>query len=200
MLSFASTNSSQNMEVDDILKLKAVTLYILKSCGETDFIHLFKILYFAERHHYATYGKHITTDTFCALERGPVPSFLYDAVKVATGLKRTTKDNPVRLISSALRSGGGECNYYVVRAIESPDMDELSRAEIASLDKSIKDNQFKNIQQLSHDSHDIAWQDAWERKHSSPINSLLIAKAGGANAEFIEYLKEEEQFDKLIKS
>lgn len=35
------------MTTDDMLKLKAVTLYILKQCGELDFIHLFKILYFA---------------------------------------------------------------------------------------------------------------------------------------------------------
>ena len=41
------------MTTDDMLKLKAVTLYILKQCGELDFIHLFKILYFAERQHYA---------------------------------------------------------------------------------------------------------------------------------------------------
>ena len=34
------------MTTDDMLKLKAVTLYILKQCGELDFIHLFKILYF----------------------------------------------------------------------------------------------------------------------------------------------------------
>lgn len=47
------------MTTDDMLKLKAVTLYILKQCGELDFIHLFKILYFAERQHYATYGKHL---------------------------------------------------------------------------------------------------------------------------------------------
>ena len=32
------------MTTDDMLKLKAVTLYILKQCGELDFIHLFYIL------------------------------------------------------------------------------------------------------------------------------------------------------------
>ena len=46
---------------------------------------------FAERQHYATYGKHLVKDTFCALERGPVPSFLYDAVKVATNSAHAVK-------------------------------------------------------------------------------------------------------------
>ena len=43
------------MDKYDVDKLKAVTLYILKKCGATDYIHLFKILYFAEREHYADY-------------------------------------------------------------------------------------------------------------------------------------------------
>ena len=37
------------MSAEDIAKLKAVALYVLDKCGETDFIHLFKIIYFAER-------------------------------------------------------------------------------------------------------------------------------------------------------
>ena len=92
------------MTTDDMLKLKAVTLYILKQCGELDFIHLFKILYFAERQHYATYGKHLVKDTFCALERGPVPSFLYDAVKVAT--------------NSAIDGSGRRRNFRICRISE----------------------------------------------------------------------------------
>ena len=104
------------MTTDDMLKLKAVTLYILKQCGELDFIHLFKILYFAERQHYATYGKHLVKDTFCALERGPVPSFLYDAVKVATnsclvaarsGFIKTGKCRMLLFYRSCRRTGYG---------------------------------------------------------------------------------------------
>ena len=45
------------MSAEDIAKLKAVALYVLDKCGETDFIHLFKIIYFAERNLYAKYGE-----------------------------------------------------------------------------------------------------------------------------------------------
>ena len=116
------------MTTDDMLKLKAVTLYILKQCGELDFIHLFKILYFAERQHYATYGKHLVKDTFCALERGPVPSFLYDAVKVATNSAHAVKGSLLRQLADSLKPGNAEC-YYFVGAAEEPDMDELSILE-----------------------------------------------------------------------
>ena len=39
--------SMNKMSAEDIAKLKAVALYVLDKCGETDFIHLFKIIYFA---------------------------------------------------------------------------------------------------------------------------------------------------------
>lgn len=187
------------MTQDEILKLKAATLYVLqKSGGELDFIHLFKILYFAEREHYANYGKHLIDDTFCALEHGPVPSFLYDAVKVATGIKQCTADSPLRLIASALLPGGGECRYYVIRASEAPDRDELSKAATASLDKSIAENLPKDVKQLSDDSHDEAWTEAWNKRHASPMKSISIAKAGGASESFLDYLKEQETLDRLL--
>ena len=44
--------SMNKMSAEDIAKLKAVALYVLDKCGETDFIHLFKIIYFAERNLY----------------------------------------------------------------------------------------------------------------------------------------------------
>ena len=47
---------NNKMSADDVAKLKAVALYVLDKCGETDFIHLFKIIYFAERKIYAKYG------------------------------------------------------------------------------------------------------------------------------------------------
>lgn len=73
------------MSDDDIAKLKAVALYVLDKCGETDFIHLFKIIYFAERSLYAKYGQHLVKDSFVAMEHGPVPSNLYDALKLMNG-------------------------------------------------------------------------------------------------------------------
>ena len=52
------------IDCKEILKLKAVVLYILDKSGEMDFIHLFNILYFAERKQYAEYGQHLVHDSF----------------------------------------------------------------------------------------------------------------------------------------
>lgn len=181
----------------DILKLKAATLYVLEKCGETDYVHLFKILYFAERLHFANYGKHLVPDVFCALERGPVPSFLYDALKVASGFHAVPEGDSLHIIADAVTPGGGEC-YYMVQAKEKPDMDELSRAEIESLDLSINENLPKTSKQLSMDSHDDAWKAAWEQRHASMIDPILMAKAGGASEGFLSYLKEQEALNKIL--
>lgn len=185
------------MVIGDLLKLKAVTLYILKQCGELDFIHLFKILYFAERQHYAVYGKHLVKDTFCALSHGPVPSFLYDAAKIAVHSKQETEDTLLCQLAQALKPGEADCLYFI-QAAEEPDMDELSKADIACLDASIKENLSKDSQQLSRDSHDVAWQTAWNTRNNSPMDPFLIAQAGGARPEFIDYLKEQEAIDKYL--
>lgn len=186
------------MTKEQILKLKAAVLYIVNKCGEIDFIHLFKILYFAERKQYADYGQHLVNDSFCALERGPVPSFLYDAVKSVVGMKGAFHHQNMELLTDALAPGSGEC-HYMLRATQKPDMDELSDAEIEALDNSINENIHKDINTLSRDSHDEAWKSAWEKSNNSPMDTLLIAKAGGASEDFLSYLRENEELEEYIK-
>ncbi len=183
------------MSADDIAKLKAVTLYVLDKCGETDFIHLFKIIYFAERNLYAKYGQHLVKDTFVAMEHGPVPSNLYDALKLMNGKGGNKEMKP---ISDSLLPAGGECAWFFVKAGEKPDMDELSRAEVEALDEAIakyKDIDTKTLSELSHDS---AWHAAWDHNHNAKMDSLDIAKAGNASNEFLEYLKDQETINSYL--
>lgn len=186
------------MDKYDIEKLKAVTLYILKKCGATDYIHIFKILYFAEKEHYSKYGKHLTKDTFIAMEHGPVPSFLYNALKLVTKQESDSADSPLWVIANAVKPGSADLYYYFFAA-EEPDMDELSKAEIVSLDNAIADNKDLPFRELSEKSHDEAWREAWEASQNSTINSYKIAKAGGASDEFVAYLKEQDRLDEFLK-
>ena len=186
------------MDRCNVEKLKAVMLYILKKCGATDYIHLFKILYFAEKEHYAMYGKRITNDTFIAMEHGPVPSFLYNALKLATKQEKASADSLLWIIADAVTPGSAEL-YYFFDAIQEPDMDELSKAEIASLDKSIAENKDMSPWDLSDKSHDEAWRAAWDVAQNSAMNPYKIAKAGGASDGFVEYLKEQGEMDAVLK-
>lgn len=180
------------MNHDDVLKLKAAVLYVVDKCGEIDYFHLFKILYFANREHYAKYGRSIINDTFCALPKGPVPTFLYDAVK-----NSMPKSGDFKVISDSLYNQD-PTYYYVLSAKEKPDMDELSKSDIMCLDKSINENIDLDMDSLSKKSHDIAWEEAWSKGSSHPMRNLSMAKAGGANEAMIEYIKEYELIDSVI--
>lgn len=187
----------RELTVDEMLKLKAVVLYVITKCGEIDYFHLFKILYFADRAHYAKYGRRIIQDTFCALPKGPVPTALFDAIKVATKQASAINGSPLLTISNAIESPDF-AYYFILSAKEAPDMDELSKSDIDFLDTSIAENKDTDIETLSSKSHDEAWAYAWEKQRAHPIDAILMAKAGGANEEMIKYIKENEEIDKLI--
>lgn len=52
---------------------------------------------------------------------------------------------------------------------------------------------------MSKDSHDVAWQTAWDARSASPMNPLLMAQAGGATSGFVEYLKEQSEIDDYLQ-
>lgn len=185
------------MDFYDVHKLKAATLYILNKCGTIDYIHLFKILYFAERKKISEYGTHLVKDTFCALRLGPVPTFLYDAVKKAAGNRhRNTKG--LEIISEALVPGDGERVGYYVGAKENADTDWLSEVDMEILDWAIASYKDKDSDALSQESHDVAWREAHCKSDAAPMDSVSIAKAGGASDDFAEYLKEQEELNAVF--
>ena len=60
-------------------------LYVANRVQRKDFHKIFKIIYFADRQHLADWGSPITGDTYIAMEAGPVPSRLYDMLKIVRG-------------------------------------------------------------------------------------------------------------------
>ena len=185
------------MTRDDILKLKAATLYILKKYGTADYIHLFKTLYFAERKKYAEYGSHLVKDSFCALPLGPVPSFLYDAVKNRAGMKHVVHEG-LNIMADALIPGEAKCVGALVSAAEAPDMDWLSEVDVEMLDWAYDKCKNVSSRDLSQKSHDEAWREAYNKRYASPMDSIAIAKAGGASDGFAEYLMEQEQLEAAL--
>ena len=72
--------------VDQIQKIKAVVLYVLEKLGTgVDYIHLFKMMYFAQQNHLVVYGLPLMEDTFKARKHGPVPSVTYKVVRKVEG-------------------------------------------------------------------------------------------------------------------
>lgn len=181
------------MTPDDILKLKAVALYVINRCGRIDFFHLFKIIYFADREHYATYGRRIVQDTFCAMKDGPVPSNLYNATKDANGTEPLSDTHPLKVISKALEVSD-PTYYYIFSASEVADLDELSQSDIRCLNKSIDENLTLQYDDLSEKSHKEAWNEAIKRGKNSEIDPILMAHEAGASEATLELIRELEDF------
>ena len=76
--------------IDQILKIKAVVLYILKAFPEgVDYIHLFKVMYFAQQNQLKEYGLPIIYDTFVARKHGPVPAQCPQALRCVQDRRRS---------------------------------------------------------------------------------------------------------------
>ena len=177
--------------VDEILKIKATVLYILKNFPDgVDYIKLFKIMYFAQQEHLVKYGKPIFNDSFYALRLGPVPSFSYKHLqKIENGHFDVYED-----VKTFMNAFNVNENTQLIFNKEEPDMDELAVADVKSLDNVIK--KYGNIDsiELSELSHDEAWKKASKRAVKNPEDNKIfiidIAKAGGADKNMIEYIRE----------
>lgn len=171
--------------IDDILKINAVVSYILKQLPMgVDYIHLFKIMYFAQQEHLVTYGLPLMDDTFVARKHGPVAILTYKVLHCAEGknLKRTDELSDFISSIDVKMVDGHQIVYAAPDAV--CDMDELSVSNMKVLDKWIE--KCKDIQSfdLADLSHDKAWIKAKRQSEKTGEDTKLplvdIAAAGGA--------------------
>jgi len=154
-------------------------LYILNKAGKPLDTHkISKILYFADREHLAKYGTSITDDSYIAMKYGPVPSTIYDIIKAVLGSSEIIPEEVVN-------------NYFEkfsekeINALAGYDEDEFSQSEIECLDNSLKKYLNRSFSFLTNESHDLAWDNAYYT-----MDVLKIAKAGGADRNMLNYIKE----------
>ena len=163
----------------DRSKAIASILYVANILNRVDFHKLSKILYFAERKHLARFGRPITGDWYIAMRNGPVPSNIYDYLKIVKG-ETSNKDESLKTYFEVEGA-------YFVTAKEQADKDELSETDLECLDESIKENRNLSFETLTNKSHDSAWKNA---PGDEKIDFIEIAKAEGADQEMIEYIQD----------
>ncbi len=165
----------------NIEKAKAAILFITQEIGHSDMLKIFKILYFAEQKHLAKYGSLILADRYIAMKNGPVPSNIYDYFK---GLR----DGNFRFPNAEIFYKAFEVyDYHMIKGLEAPDMDCLSKSDVICIQDSIRENRVLDFNQLSEKSHDSAWAKA---DKDNEIDYFDIAMAGGANEEMMKYINE----------
>jgi uncharacterized phage-associated protein len=158
-----------------------IMLYVLKKMGgKTDFIHICKTIYFADREHLARYGSLFSEDRYIAMKDGPVPSTVYDILSALSGEGALKHLQANFLTYFKLEKDG-----HTVKALQSPDLEKLSKSSIGCLDRSIAENRDLDYETLSNKSHDGAWAAA---KRNDAMNALKIAEVAGADSDAIDYI------------
>ena len=139
-----------NVQFDRTKALNAL-LYVANRVQRKDFHKIFKIIYFADRQHLADWGKPITGDTYIAMEAGPVPSRMYDMLKIVRG------DSYLPDIEGLGKYFAVD-NWMYVNPLVDADLNKLSRNEQEALDDSISKYSALSYDEIKEKSHDVAWR------------------------------------------
>lgn len=179
------------LKKDEILVIKAVLLYILKRSedGKRDIYSLVKAAYYAQQNHLAQYGTPLFEDRICALPFGPVPSNIYNVLKMARGDFRELnyhRPDDMHIASDAIAF---ENEKYSAK--EDPDLDFLSRSDIECLDYGIGKVAGMSFSQIMDDTHGVEWRRAFDSGSSlKEMDVRNIAKEGNASDDALQYLED----------
>ncbi len=168
-------------------KAVAAVMLVVNELSSVDRHKLAKILFFADQKHLARYGRTITSDTYCAMEAGPVPSHIYDSIKTVA------KEH--HLHSHVGLEGKIEVNKRMITPLAKADIDQLSCSDFECLIESINENSGLTFGQLIDKSHGPAWESVAENQQ---IPFIEIAKEASASDEILEIIEMNLQAETLL--
>jgi uncharacterized phage-associated protein len=148
--------------------------------GRSDFYHILKILYFADKYHLRLYGRPIVGDTYDARYHGPVARLVYNILKGDAyewqALQETVDKSD---LDNSFNTDG-----YIAIKNRAADKDALSRSDIEALEVSFQKYSgmsFKELRELTHEER--AWQEAWNTDRPLEYDTML---EGEVDSERIE--------------
>lgn len=150
---------------------------------------LVKATFLADRAHLNKYGRPVTFDKYVAMEHGPVPSFVYDALKPGFNWAVVGRDRAPWGTDARNRA-----HYFYLIDFRA-DAKKLSASDCECLSDAIRNVlslTFQQIRRLTHE--DRAYVDAWrdeEGVHAFPINmELLLDDQSDEAIDDLRYLAE----------
>ena len=155
-------------------------LYVANKLERRDLHKIFKILYFAERKHMQDWGRPIIGDTYIAMDAGPVPSRVYDILKIVRGDSYMSDTEGLKKYFSV------EDWMYVV-PLQDADINKLSKTDIDALDWSVRTYGSLFYDEIKEKSHDIAWRSTAK---DYAISWDAIAREAGLDGQDIQYITE----------
>lgn len=185
---------------DEILVIKAVLLYILTHSedGKRDIYSLVKAAYYAQQNHLAQYGTPLFKDCICALPFGPVPSNIYNVLKMARGDIRELNYHKADNMHLAADAIAFENERYSAK--EDPDLDFLSRSDIECLNYGISKVAGMSFSQIMDDTHGQEWARVCNSGSShKEMDIRNIAKEGNASEDALRYLEDFLETDRFVR-
>lgn len=162
-------------------KALEVILYIAESLTAPTLHGISKILYLADKQHLQDFGRLICGDQYIAMEYGPVPSAIYDMMKVAAGRKSIDIDWD-ELINDAFKVTQGRN----IKPIRRANTGFLAESETSCITQTIAAFGRKTFGELTDITHDAAWNEVGENQFI-PIDA--IAKTLPNANDVIAYLR-----------
>lgn len=172
----------------DSLAAKAAMLYVAQNTPKPTFAHIGKILYEADKLSLERTGRVISGDPYNAYPNGPLPQNTYfDFKRTESQPNATAIDNSYRIEYRLVDLSKKPAPWVV--ALESPNLGELSRSDLECLDAAIARLGHLRFAELSEQSHDAAWREAFERQNGDfEIRLEAIVKTLPNAGSVLEYL------------
>ena len=173
----------------DVDKAIAATALLVQETKESLY-PIMKMVYLADKLHLEKFGRFIAGERYCAMEKGPVPSFTYSMLKHVRG----DENHDAEFLRAR-----DFFRYHANHTIElkqQPDLGELSESEISAL-RAVIDTYSKVGKWAIRDmSHDSAWTHAWGRiarifRRSVPMSKESIAQQFDDSEALVEHLQDD---------
>ncbi len=186
------------MKKEELKKLKAVLLYIIQHSKQDrrDVYSIVKTAYYAQQDHFVHRALPLFEDRIAALPFGPVPSAMYDILKMARGDDSVSAYQQNLAMKDVALSIGFENERFYAK--ESADLDCLSVSDIESLNAAIEKVSCMNFDEIVADTHSQEWHRAYSSPGRHYMRDANIAREAGADESIVSYLQDSLDFSEAL--
>lgn len=137
-----------------------------------------KVIFYADKKHLERFGRPVIGDTYYKMEEGPVPSWVYDVLKMN---KRKFGPNFLQSIASAIDVGGGQS--LELRPVREPNLKLISKTDLKCLEEAYRECINVPFDELKSKTHE---EPAWiEAEPDKPMDYELIISSDHPHKELI---------------
>lgn len=162
-------------------KALEATLFIAQQLSAPTMHSISKMLYLADKLHLKEYGRLICGDNYIAMEYGPVPSAVYNMMKVSAGRHSVDRD-----IDELIKEAFTVVNGRNIQPKRDANVSLLSESEMDCIREAIQEFGGKTFGELTDITHDAAWEATPENQ---PITLSAIVQTLPDSADLAQHLE-----------